>query len=93
MANNVRKISNAAIVTSIAATDQIVVITNPANTANVSLITAGNLANSIPAVALVNATPSNSTTNGTFAHITFDSSYLYVCVANNVWKRAALSSF
>jgi hypothetical protein len=37
--------------------------------------------------------PSLATSNGVTGHYSFDSSYLYICVATNTWKRIALSSW
>jgi hypothetical protein len=37
--------------------------------------------------------PANSSAAGSAGQIQWDSSYLYVCVAANTWKRIALSSF
>ena len=39
------------------------------------------------------ANPTSSSSTGTLAHITFDSSYLYVCTATDTWRRVALSTF
>lgn len=41
---------------------------------------------------LAQATPSG-TTVGNPGNMAFDSSYLYICTAKNVWKRVALTSF
>jgi hypothetical protein len=41
---------------------------------------------------LAKATPSG-TTVGNPGNVAFDSSYLYICTAKNVWKRVALTSF
>ena len=41
---------------------------------------------------LAQATPSG-TTAGNPGNVAFDSSYLYICTAKNVWKRVALTSF
>lgn len=38
-------------------------------------------------------TPANSSSSGIPGRITYDSQYLYVCVANNDWLRSALSSW
>lgn len=38
-------------------------------------------------------TPANSSANGTTGTIAWDASYVYICVANNTWKRTALSSW
>lgn len=41
----------------------------------------------------IQSTPANSTANGLHGQIKWDASYLYVCTANNNWKRVALTSF
>ena len=38
-------------------------------------------------------TPSSSSESGTKGEIAYDTSYIYVCVATNTWKRVALSTF
>ena len=38
-------------------------------------------------------TPSSSSASGTKGEIAYDTSYIYVCVATNTWKRVALSTF
>lgn len=37
--------------------------------------------------------PANSSANGTAGEVRWDSSYVYVCIATNTWKRSALSSW
>lgn len=37
--------------------------------------------------------PANSSSTGTRGQIAFDSSYVYICVATNTWKRASLSTW
>lgn len=37
--------------------------------------------------------PTVSTSAGTPGQIAYDSAYLYVCIAQNTWKRIALASF
>lgn len=37
--------------------------------------------------------PANATSPGVRGEIAWDENYLYVCVANNTWKRTALSSW
>lgn len=39
------------------------------------------------------AAPANSTSAGVSGQFAFDTSYVYLCVANNTWKRAALSTW
>jgi hypothetical protein len=38
-------------------------------------------------------TPASSSASGTAGEIAWDTSYIYVCVATNTWKRVALSTF
>lgn len=40
-----------------------------------------------------NKTPASSTASGNIGDICWDSSYIYVCVGNNSWKRSSLSSW
>lgn len=37
--------------------------------------------------------PANSSANGVAGEIAYDSNYVYVCVANNTWKRLSLGSY
>lgn len=43
-----------------------------------------------PALASV---PASATATGAVGQISFDASYLYVCVATNVWKRVAIAAW
>jgi hypothetical protein len=43
--------------------------------------------------ALLAAPPSTSTSAGTAGEIAYDSQYVYICVATNTWRRAALSTW
>ena len=65
-----------------------VVIANvtPAITSNVI----GQIANNL---FISNVVPSNTSSNGVQGVISYDSNYFYVCIANNSWKRAALSTW
>ena len=42
---------------------------------------------------VVAQTPSNSSAVGDMGTIAFDSSYIYICVAPNTWRRAGISAF
>jgi hypothetical protein len=37
--------------------------------------------------------PSKATSSGTAGDMAYDTTYFYVCVASNTWKRTALSSW
>lgn len=39
------------------------------------------------------STPINATATGIQGQITWDADYIYVCVANNTWKRTALTTW
>jgi hypothetical protein len=39
------------------------------------------------------ATPASATATGTTGTIVWDSSYIYICVATNTWKRVAISTW
>jgi hypothetical protein len=38
-------------------------------------------------------TPASASASGTQGEIAWDSSYIYVCIADNVWKRVAISTW
>jgi hypothetical protein len=44
-------------------------------------------------VSIPSEPPGSSSATGTAGTITWDSNYVYVCVATNTWKRSALSSW
>ena len=44
-------------------------------------------------LAALNSAPSSASDTGTVGEIRFTSDYIYVCVASNTWKRAALSTW
>lgn len=73
-----RKVSNK-IVFGRVDSNTIVNATFQANTANVRFA--------------VSSTPANSTAEGLHGQIKWDTNYIYVCVANDVWKRATLATF
>lgn len=39
------------------------------------------------------STPANSTANGSQGQVLWDADYIYVCVANNTWKRTAITTW
>lgn len=44
-------------------------------------------------LAIAQYTPPSSSSSGTTGTVFYDSNYVYICVAPNTWKRAALSTF
>ena len=76
------------------ADDLLVIVDDVAGTPITKKVTVGNLLGNTSAnVVIYNSTPANSTITVKKGTILFDTSYLYVAVANNTLKRVALSSF
>ena len=44
-------------------------------------------------VSIQSAAPSSSTASGVQGTVTWDSNYIYICVATNTWKRVSISTF
>lgn len=60
--------------------------TLPASGAVPAIVSAGGV---LP----VSKTPSSATDTGTPGMICWDATYIYVCIAPNTWKRAAISTW
>lgn len=90
MADNSKKISELPTAANVASTDRILVLRSPSANASVRTVPFSDLSANL---IISNSAPANSTANGLAGTIRYDSSYVYVCVANNIWKRAAISSW
>jgi hypothetical protein len=86
-----KKLSQLPTANSAAADDRLVILANTSTTPVARTITTANFANSVAARLISNATPVANTSNGSPGQIAYDSSHIYVCVANNTWGRAALT--
>tara|TARA_R100001510_G_C7645580_1_gene202931 strand:- start:96 stop:350 length:255 start_codon:yes stop_codon:yes gene_type:complete len=42
---------------------------------------------------ITSSVPATASSTGTAGTLAYDSSYLYVCVATNTWKRVAIASW
>ena len=94
MSDRAKKITELSALTAPAADDLLVIVDDVAGTPITKKVTVGNLLGNTSAnVVIFNSTPANSTITVKKGTILFDSSYLYVAVANNTLKRVALSSF
>lgn len=51
------------------------------------------LGDAVDQIAGENGAPALATSTGKAGQIAFDSSYLYVCIATDTWKRTALIAF
>lgn len=94
MGDRAKKISELTVLSAPAANDLLVIVDDPSGTPVTKKVTVADLlGNSSANVVIYNATPANSTITVKKGVIMFDTSYLYVAVANNTLKRVALSSF
>lgn len=90
MANTAKKTTELSVAANIAATDRFLIIRDPSGTPSTRTVTLSTVAANLT---LSNSTPANSTANGLAGEMKYDSSYLYVCVSNNTWKRITLESY
>ncbi len=90
MADNSKKVSELPTAANVASTDRVLVLRSPSSNASVRTVTLSDLSANI---IVSNSAPANSTSNGIVGTIRYDSSYIYVCTANNTWKRAALTAY
>jgi len=90
MADNSKKVSELPTASNVASTDRVLVLRSPASNASVRTVPFSDLSANI---IISNSAPANSSSNGTAGTIRYDSSYVYICTANNTWKRASLSTW
>ena len=90
MADNSRKISEVPTASNVASTDRILVLRSPASSPSVRTVAFSTLSANL---LVSNTVPANSTANGIAGTIAYDSGFFYVCVANNTWKKTALTSW
>lgn len=90
MADNSKKVSELPTAANVAPTDRILVLRDPASNPSVRMVNVSIFAANLQ---ISNSVPATSSSNGTAGTFRYDSSYVYVCVANNTWKRAALSTW
>lgn len=90
MANTGYKVSELPTTTNVASSDRFLILKNPSGAASVRTVNADIVYANIT---LSSSVPANSSANGIAGTIRYDSSYVYVCVANNTWKRAAINTW
>lgn len=90
MADNSKKVSELPIAANVASADRILVLRDPAG--NPSVRTAA-LSTISANLVLSNTVPANSSSAGLPGTIRYDANNIYICVANNTWKRASLTSW
>lgn len=90
MADNSKKVSELPTAANVAMTDRILVLRDPSGAPSVRTVNVGTFAANL---VLSNTVPANASSNGVAGTVSRDTNYIYVCVANNTWKRAALSTW
>ena len=90
MTDNSKKVSQLPTAANVAGTDRVLILRDPSGTPSVRTVNANIFAANL---VLSNSAPANSSANGIAGTIRWDSSYIYVCVANNTWKRSVISTW
>jgi hypothetical protein len=98
MANRAKAISELDALTAPAGEDLLVIVDDPSGTPTTKYVTVanlllGNTANITSSGIASKTVPANASATGTAGQIRYDSSYVYVCVSTNTWKRAALTTW
>lgn len=94
MSDRSKKVTELTALTSPAGEDLLLIVDDPSGTPTTKKVTVSNLfGNSTANVVIFNTTPANSTITVKKGTLMFDSSYIYVAVANNLLKRVGLNSF
>jgi hypothetical protein len=89
MTDNSKKVSELPTAANVALTDRVLVLRDPSGTPSVRTVDVGTFAANL----VTNSIPTGAGSNGTPGWIRYDSNYVYVCIDNNTWKRAALSTW
>ena len=93
MSDNSLKTSQLPYTTNIATTDRILVLYNANNINSIPSTRTIDVGTFAANLVFLQSTPANSSANGLAGTITYDPNYVYVCISNNSWRRAALSVF
>lgn len=90
MSDRAKKVSELTVTASVANGDLFIIGKVAANTTNT--VTGNTLATYVSSKNFPNSTKANNAT-GTAGQLSWDASYIYVCVATNTWKRVALETY
>jgi hypothetical protein len=85
-----KKVSELPTAANVAPSDRVLVLRDPTGAPSVRTVNVNIFAANLQ---LSNSVPATSSANGIAGTIRYDSSYVYVCVANNTWKRVALTTW
>ena len=90
MTDNSKKLSEIPQASNVASTDRVLVLRDPSGNASTRTVAFSAVSANIT---ISNSVPANSSSNGIAGTIRFNSNYIYICVANNTWKRATLDTY
>jgi hypothetical protein len=90
MADRAKKVTEMPAVTAVGSADLFIVVANAAGNAVTSQVTGGNLLTSLTRQV---AAPTTTGSTGTVGQFAFDTNFIYICVATNSWRRAAVSNW
>jgi len=90
MTDNSKKVSQLPTAANVAGSDRVLILRDPSGTPSVRTVNVNIFAANLT---LSNSVPANSSAIGIAGTVRYDSSYIYVCVANNTWKRATISTW
>lgn len=97
MVDRAKKVTQLPTATSVTGDALLIVVTDPSGTSNTKHISATNLltnSSNVRATSIKGTTvPATANATGTAGEIRYNSTHIYVCVANNTWKRADLSTW
>ena len=90
MADNSKKLSQLPTASNAASTDRLLILRDPAGSPSTRTITVAAIGANL---VFSNSVPANPNSSGIAGTIRYDSDFIYVCVANNSWKRSTLSAW
>jgi hypothetical protein len=89
MTNRAKKISELPVLSTPTVDDLLVIVDSPSSNAVTKQVSVGDLFGA----RIISGTPTSSSMAATAGTIMYDSTYLYIAVTTDVWKRISLSSF
>lgn len=90
MAVNSKKISELAVSNTVLQTERLVVLKDPSGTPSVKTVAFSDIGSSLE---ISNSAPASSVAAGESGMLRYDNDFLYVCIATNVWKKVALTTW
>jgi len=90
MANGSIKTSELPTAANVAITDRFLVLRDPTGTPSLRTVAFSTVSANL---LISDSVPASSSDSGLAGEVRYDSTYLYICVSENNWKRLTLESF